>query len=112
MTATVTFSGIKDSAGNVVPDGTVVVATAAGSALVNPSSGFYYQSSGGTITDGTPAGSFKAFTVVNGSVTVTYSSVGANTGTATVQLAPALPNGNILGNYSLVGGAWGITITP
>ncbi len=111
-TASITFSGIKDSAGNVVPDGTVVVATAANCVLTNPSSGFCFGSSGGTITDGTPAGSFKAFTVVNGSVTVTYSSVGANTGTATVQLAPALPNGSIIGGYSLVGGAWGITITP
>jgi hypothetical protein len=111
-TASVTFSGIKDAAGNVVPDGTVVLATAGTCFLVAPGTSNCYGSSGGTITDGTAAGSYKAFTVMNGSVTLTYSSAGAGTGTANVQLAPALPNNTIIGNATLVGGVWSITITP
>jgi len=111
-TASVTFSGIKDAAGNVVPDGTVVLATAGNCFLVAPGTSNCYGSSGGTITDGTAAGSYKAFTVMNGSVTLTYSSAGAGTGTANVQLAPALPNNTIIGNATLVGGVWSITITP
>jgi len=106
-TASVTFSGIKDSAGNTVPDGTAVTVTAAGFAAIN--NGNYVQSTGGTIVNGnaSPSGSnYKLFTTVNGSVTVTYSTAGAN-----VQILPAKPDGTVIGNTTLVGGVWPITIT-
>src|SRR5207244_4261151 len=56
---TILFTGIKDSMGNTVPDGTLIVASAAG---------YYGPSIGGTIVGGTvsPTNSqFKVFTVVN-----------------------------------------------
>lgn len=111
-TASVTFSGIKDSAGNTVPDGTAVAVTAAGFVAIN--NGSYVQSAGGTIVNGnsSPSGSnYKVFTTVNGSVTVTYSTAGASVGTARVQILPAKPDGTLINNTVLNGGVWGITIT-
>jgi hypothetical protein len=111
-TATVTFSGIKDAAGNVVPDGTVV-AVATGSCDLLNSNGTCPGSVGGTIVDGTPNGAgFKMFTVMNGSITVTYSTAGATTGTARVLIGPARPNNTVIGNRVLTGGVWPITNTP
>jgi hypothetical protein len=111
-TASVTFSGIKDSAGNTVPDGTTVGVTAAGFNVLN--NGAYVPSVGGTIVDGTPSPSnsnFRVFTTLNGSVTVTYSIVGASVGTANVQIVPAKPDGTLIGNSVLNGGVWPIAIT-
>ena len=111
-TASVTFSGIKDSAGNTVPDGTAVTVTAAGSVAINNSS--YIQSMGGTIVNGnsSPSGSnYKVFTTVNGSITVAYSTAGASAGTARVQILPAKPDGTVINNTILNGGVWAITIT-
>jgi hypothetical protein len=111
-TGSVTFSGIKDSAGNTVPDGTVVAVTAASQGSVN--NGFYVSSVGGTIVNGgsSPSGaSYKVFTTVNGAVTVTYSTAGASVGTASVQILPATPNGTLNGNTSLNGGVWAINVT-
>ena len=113
QTASVTFSGIKDSAGNTVPDGTAVAVTA-GSYITYVSGYGYISSSGGTIVDGTQSaqnGNFKIYTTVKGSITVTYSSAGASVGTASIQLLPAMPNGNLLGSQDLFGGVWSITIT-
>jgi hypothetical protein len=112
-TASVTFSGIKDAAGNTVPDGTNVAVTVASCATLTPS-GSCNNSTGGTIVDGTVSPSdsrFKVFTVQGGSITITYSPAGASSGTATIQVAPAQPNGTKIGNASLFGGTWAITVT-
>jgi hypothetical protein len=72
------------------------------------------QSTGGTIVNGSPSqsnGNYKIFTTVGGAITVTYSSAGASVGTASVQIVPATPAGNIIGNSVLNGGVWAITIT-
>jgi hypothetical protein len=111
-TGSVTFSGIKDSAGNTVPDGTLVAVTAA--AYVSVNNGSYVTSVGGTIVDGNPSPSgtnYKVFTTVNGGITVTYSTAGASAGTANIQILPAQPNGTVYQNISLNGGVWAINVT-
>lgn len=111
-TRSVTFSGIKDSAGNMVPDGTAVAVTAGSYIALNGCC--WVVSAGGTIVDGNPSpsgGNYKVFTTVNGSVTVTYSTAGASVGTATVQILPAKPNGSVINNVVLNGGVWPIAIT-
>jgi len=109
----VTFSGIKDSAGNTVPDGTVILATTV-SCGTRFSDGNCVGSTGGTLTGGTTSpwsGNYQQFTVVNGSISMTYSVTGASVGTASVQLLPSQPNGTGIGNASLNGGVWSISIT-
>jgi hypothetical protein len=109
----VTFSGIKDSAGNAVPDGTVMFATVISCGSLNQFNGCN-GSSGGTIVDGTTASwnsGFKQFTVMNGNITLTYSAVGASVGTAQVQLLPGTPDGQEIDNHSLSGGVWAISTT-
>jgi hypothetical protein len=111
-TSSVTFSGIKDSAGNTVPDGTVVAVTALSDGSIN--NGNYVQSAGGTIVNGASSSTgtgYKVFTTVNGSIAVTYSTAGASTGTANVQILPALPSGAVNGSTSLMGGVWAINVT-
>jgi hypothetical protein len=112
-TGTLTFSGIKDAAGNTVPDGTIILVSTANCATRN-SSGYCVSSTGGTLSGGTPStwsSSYQEFTVTNGSITVTYSATGASVGTASVQLLPSQPNGTGIGNTVLNGGIWAITIT-
>ena len=109
----VTFSGIKDSAGNTVPDGTIVLA-AIGNCVTLTTAGGCNFSTGGTLSGGTTStwnSSYQQFTVVNGSVTMTYSVAGATVGTATVQLVPATSTGIGLSRNVLNGGTWAITIT-
>jgi hypothetical protein len=110
-TATVTFSGIKDSAGNTVPDGTPVAVTVGSYVTVN--NGSYVTSTGGTIVNGSPSqnSNFALFTTVGGSISVSYSTAGASVGTASVQIVPATPAGAPIGNNILNGGIWAITIT-
>jgi len=110
--ATITFSGIKDSAGHLVPDGTIVVVTAANSATF--SGCCFNGSTGGTILDGgaSPSGSqWKVFTVQHGIVTVTYSPSTAGVGTARIQMTGARPDGSVLSGATLDGGVWAINIT-
>src|SRR5712664_4221368 len=112
-TASVTFSGIKDSAGNTVPDGTAVVVTVAGSVAITSNGCCYVTSVGGAIVNGnaSPSGNiYKVFTTVNGSITVTYSTAGASVGTANVQILPAKADGTVINNSVLNGGVWAITI--
>ena len=112
-TGTVTFSGIKDSAGNTIPDGTNIAVTVAPGCLTI-TNGSCNSSSGGTISGGTPSASdsrFQVFTVMNGSISVTYSTTGASLGTATIQTVPAKVDGTTIGNTALIGGTWPITIT-
>ncbi len=109
------FSGIKDKAGNVVPDGTKVAVSANDCASRN-TSGYCVASTGGTITDGESSGIWKIFTVQSGSITVTYSTTGATAGIARIQIVPADPSGTPIVNQSntinsLIGGFWPVTIT-
>jgi hypothetical protein len=110
-TASVTFNGIKDSAGNTVPDGTAVAVTVASSVAVNGCC--FVSSTGGTIVNGdsSPSGNmYRVFTTVSGSVTVTYSTAGASIGIANVQILPTRPDGTVIGSTSLSGGVWAIAI--
>jgi hypothetical protein len=112
-TGTITFSGIKDSAGNTVPDGANVAVTVA-SCASRDTNGFCNFSTGGTLNGGaaSPSGSqFKVFTVTNGVVTIPYSTAGATTGTAKVQALPARSDGTVIGGTTLVGGVWAINVT-
>jgi hypothetical protein len=109
----VTFAGIRDALGNRVPDGTVVVATAANCGTFSSGTSCNV-SAGGTLLGGAPSPSgpeFRAYTVAEGTVTLTYSTSGASLGTARVQLAPASNDGALLGNRSLLGGVHQIQIT-
>jgi hypothetical protein len=113
QTATVTFSNIKDSAGNLVPNGTLVAVASLNCATFFPS-GFCVPSTGGSIVDGTVSpvnGNFRAYSVVNGSITVSYSSTGASLGTANLQIVPADQNGNPINRTIMIGGTWAISIT-
>jgi hypothetical protein len=80
-TSTVTVQ-VKDSDGNLVPDGTLVGLTAAPV--------FSISTAGGTITDGRTSVSdsrVKIFTTVNGQFTATYQSpTSAGSGSAVVQV--------------------------
>ena len=112
-TAAVTFSGITDAAGNPVPDGTLVIASA-NSCASYPQTGSCYSSVGGTIVDGaaSPSGNqYRIFSVRDGSVTVTYSPGSSKNGVANIQLMPAGPDEKKLGKYGLIGGVWPIELT-
>jgi hypothetical protein len=108
----ITFSGIRDSGGNIVPDGTVVAVTTIVNQLIDQT-GNYVQSTGGSIVNGTASPSsslFKNFSVHNGSITVTYSAASASVGTARIAVAPALSTGTLNGNRTLIGGIWPIAV--
>jgi Bacterial Ig-like domain/Carboxypeptidase regulatory-like domain/Bacterial Ig domain len=112
-TATITFSGIKDAAGNTVPDGTSIAVSAVSCASFTPSSSCN-NSSGGTIVGGTPSPSdsrFQVFTTQGGAISVTYSPSGASVGAATIQAVPAEPGGTLINRTSLFGGTWAIMVT-
>jgi hypothetical protein len=111
-TVTVTFSGIKDSAGHLVPDGTLVAATTANNILV--SGCCFVTSTGGTIVDGSasPSGAnYRVFSVQNGSITLTYSSATAGLGTARIQITGTTTDGSVFNSTTLNGGVWSINIT-
>jgi hypothetical protein len=114
QTGTITFSNIKDSAGNLVPDGTLV-AVATANCAARFSNGFCVGSTGGSLLDGMPSspnnGNFHVYSVVKGGITVSYSSTGAALGTATIQIVPADQNGNTINQTILSGGTWAINIT-
>jgi hypothetical protein len=108
----VTFSAIKDIAGNLLPDGALIAATVINGVLRNPATGAYLNGSiGGTITDGTPLATyFRLFTVHNGGITVTYTAPTAGTGTAVMAIVPALSPTAINGSLAIPGGIWSIAI--
>jgi hypothetical protein len=112
-TVTVTFSGIKDSAGHLVPDGTLVAATAANGILII-SGCCFVSSTGGTIVDGSPSPSgtnYRVFSVQNGSITLTYSPATAGVGAARIQITGTRTDGSVFSNSTLNGGVWSINIT-
>jgi len=113
-TASVTFAGIRDSAGNLVPDGTIVVVSVTSCAM-RFSSNACIDSAGGTITNGTDSpsgGALKYLTVMNGSVIVNYSTAGADPSKSTVniQIGAAQPDGQRIGSIILVGGTHTMTL--
>jgi hypothetical protein len=114
-TATVTFSNIRDAAGNVVPDGTPVAVTAQNA--VTHTSGNYNFSAGGTIANGNVSPSapyWKWFTVQGGSISVEYSTQGVTAGLPAVtrlQIVPARNDGTVYGGATLSGGSFSITLT-
>jgi hypothetical protein len=120
-TAPITFSNIRDAAGNPVPDGGKVLVSAGNCASKNQAWGGCVSSAGGTIADGTPSGSWKLFAVQNGSVTVTYSGAGATLDRygsyISVQIVPASPDGTPIVDanneaYSLLGGVYQLWVNP
>ena len=79
------------------------------------SNGFCVASAGGTITNGTDSpsgGGLKVLTVMSGSVTVQYSSAGADPAqsTVTVQVGAAQPDGTRIGGTILTGGSLAMTL--
>jgi hypothetical protein len=117
-TAQITVSYIYDSAGNSVPDGTRLLVSADNCASKNTSFDGCVQSAGGSITNGTPSGAWRLFTVQNESITATYSPEGATAGGyARIQIVPANLDGTPVLNengevFSLVGGVCQIYIKP
>jgi hypothetical protein len=114
-TATITFSAIKDSGGNTVPDGTQVVATVGDCVNRFSENGGCISSAGGTITNGGPypsGGAFRLFTVNNGSVSVDYSPQGASTVGPTVRISitSATFAGVRISINALFGGVWTLTL--
>ena len=114
-TTTVTFSNIRDAAGNVVPNGTPVAVTVANNATFT---GCCFNGSvGGTITNGTasPSGTqWKWFTVQDGAISVDYSTAGVTAGlpaTTRLQIVPARNDGSVYGGATLNGGLVAITLT-
>jgi hypothetical protein len=114
-TATVTFSNIRDAAGNLVPNGTPVAVTVANNATFTGCC--FNASSGGTITNGnaSPSGTqWKWFTVQDGAVAIEYSTTGVTAATPTttrLQIVPAHNDGSIYGGATLNGGVVAITLT-
>jgi len=109
---TITFTGIKDSAGNTVPDGTRVGVTAASNVTTDATTGQVISSVGGSIVDGTTStdnGNFKVFPVINGTVTVSYQPP-ATAGTARIQIVPARQDTTIIQTHCLVGAVWTIVV--
>jgi hypothetical protein len=104
-------ANIVDTTGNPVPDGTTVLATVQSMALISPDGCCFVNSSGGTITNGAanPFDSrLKTFTVSGGSITINFTAPSA-TGTSTIQLLPARPDGSGIGNKVFALKSVGIT---
>lgn len=99
---TVTLTNLQDAAGNVVPDGAVVLATAGEHGFDYPNSNTNVPSRGGSIVSGvaSPSGfGLRAHTVINGSVTIQYDPEGValeqgQVMTANVQAIPGRPTNN------------------
>jgi hypothetical protein len=97
----VTITGLVDSQGRTVPDGTKVAITA-GQWYRLADGGYPNGSAGGTMTGGEPTpndGNFRTYTVTNGTVTATYSSAGVfvergATATTVLSVLGATPAGN------------------
>lgn len=100
----VRLTGIRDTAGNLVPDGSKIAVTAAPMSNVTPDNCCFINSAGGTLVNGAPNpdNRFKTFTVIGGQVDVQYDpgniqlAVGT-VQTANVQALPAQPDGSRIG---------------
>lgn len=106
--AVVTLSGLTDSLGYLVPDGTMVAVTAVNWYRMSDGQ-FGNGSFGGSILGGVSSpndGSFRAFPVQGGSVTFTYSNNGlvlddSATATTVIAILPAFGNGSRIGTTPL-----------
>jgi|GEM_PF-1369078 len=107
-TVNISLTNIRDVAGNVVPDGTSVVLTPQAHCFRNPDDSSCIPSLGGVVTSGTvsPEGyGFKVHTVSGGQVQATYDPDSVtlafpDVGVANIQVLPAMPSGNRIGNYA------------
>ncbi len=93
-TSVITISGLTDSSGRAVPDGTKLALTAAN--WFNLDGGCCNDSVGGGFTDGTTAandGRFKVFTLTGGKVVATYTDAGLlrDTGQVSAAIVSVLP---------------------
>jgi hypothetical protein len=107
--STIEIGSLVDAQGRPLPDGTKVALTAANWYRL-ADGGCCNGSFGGTIVDGTTSssdGRFKWFSVLNGSVTATFSNVGLareahQTETSIVSVMPADGNGNPIGSRPML----------
>jgi hypothetical protein len=86
----VTLTNIRDAAGNLVPDGTKIAATAV--AWYNRDGSFHNGSAGGSIAGGVPTandGNFRTFTVSGGQVTMTFNAPAAANVTSVISVLSA-----------------------
>jgi hypothetical protein len=99
-TATYTVSNIRDTSGNLVPDGSRIAVTADSIGVAGPDGSCCVSSAGGTVQNGDGAspndGHFRYFTVQSGAIGIQFQAP-AGTGTSVLQLLPADPDGNRLG---------------
>jgi len=99
-TATYVVSNIRDTSGNVIPDGANILVTAQAHCFRDPDTGNCIPSLGGTITNGAigPEGfGFQAFTIAGGQISVQFQAPGG-TGTSVLQFMPANPSNLRIGN--------------
>src|SRR4029077_1514725 len=102
-TATVTFSPVLDAFGNVIPDGSKVLASAASCA--SQQNGSCVPSAGGQVLNGgaSPTSTaYSVYTVQNGAVTVPYADQGIQSSPGQIQagnvvLLPSDAGGNRIG---------------
>lgn len=108
----ISFTGIRDTAGNQVPDGTKIAVTASntGWPFTYPDGSCCIDSRGGNIVNGEISPNdnrYRYFTVVNGRAEIQYDPDGVTLGagetaTARVQVLPADPNGNRVGTRAFI----------
>ena len=97
---TYVVSNIRDTSGNLVPDGATVLITATAACFRDPDTGNCIGSSGGSVINGTasPDGfGLRAFVIAGGEFSVTFQAP-AGTGTSVLQLLPGRASGNRTGN--------------
>jgi hypothetical protein len=95
QTVSVTLTNIRDTVGNLVPDGARIAATAR--QWYNRDGTYHNGSAGGTVTGGvsTPNdGEFRTFTVSGGQVTITFTAPAASNVTSVIAVVPADGNNN------------------
>lgn len=93
-------SDIRDTSGNLVPDGSKIAVTASAVCFRNPDTNDCVGSAGGEITNGVGSSDgygLRVFTVASGQISVEFKAPPAS-GTSVLQLLPANPSGNRLGN--------------
>jgi hypothetical protein len=111
-TVVVSVTGIRDGAGNLVPDGAKVAVSTLGGCTHRFSNGGCIDSAGGIIVNGVPSpeladGRLQILQVEDGQVAIEYDPRGVTVGvdslaTARVQVLPARPDGVRIGDRSFV----------
>jgi hypothetical protein len=115
----VTITDVHDARGNLVPDGSNIGITAAGSQSITGNGCCYVNSAGGSILDGTPDpnnANWHYFPLVSNGFVATYSSDGSTnvspgqTGTANLSLVMIDPSAQILDINAIT--VHGIVLVP